>query len=92
LTGRGASPYCAGAFICVLNQRSSDAAEHVSRFDEQPVEFVAAPVARDDDRKADRRSIVVKRDADPPVVDEVLRQLDRIGIRAELLAVGNPYI
>jgi hypothetical protein len=75
-----------------VNQRPSHAAPHVGWFDEQPFELVNCTAAGDDDREPNRCLIVGYRDADPAVFDEGLRQLDRIGIRREPLAIFDPDV
>jgi hypothetical protein len=81
-----------GAPDCVRHECAADAALHAIRGDEQAIEFMRTGVARDHNRKANRHSGRVDRDPNPPPVDPVLRELNRIGMRGKRLAVLLPDI
>lgn len=76
----------------IFNESPFDAGGHLIWFDEQPVELVDRTVCRNDDREAERPASDVDRDAHPSLLDEVLRQLDRVGVASEPLAIGLPHI
>jgi hypothetical protein len=69
-----------------LNQAAADTAAHPIRLDEQAVELTRRPDALEQDREPDDDAIALG-DADVPGLDLLDRQLDRVRMRLELLAI-----
>jgi hypothetical protein len=62
----------------------------VVRLDKEPVELVNCVVGGNDNREAKNLLVAGDSDSDPAVLDEALRQRDRVRVGCELLAIGLP--
>src|SRR6516164_1206031 len=83
-------PVVPRALARVLHERSPDSLLHLSRLDEQTIELVRAALTRNDHAEADRNVVVEDSHPRPTVVNETLRELDRIRVSRELPPVLLP--
>ena len=89
VTQRLAAPSARGHPLGLLDQRAADAVPPVRRLDEQAVELRVAIVTTQHDREAEQLTDAL-RDDGATVGDLLERQLDRIGMGEQRLAILFP--